>query len=85
MYQLREFYAPMLRIRERLRSKNVIRLKVSKVAHEEWTRLIEEAIDLHETRKQLSPEFEKIIDYENQHTRRPCFRDGSLSWRSARN
>lgn len=67
--QLREFYAPMLGIRERLRVKNEIRLKVSAAANVEWQRLIKEAREsgtLRETREQSSPEFNRIIEDENQ-------------------
>src|SRR5208337_1031409 len=61
--QLREFYAPMLGIRERLRAKGEVRLKVSKAARTAWPREIGEAP---EAREQLSPQYEKIIEYENQ-------------------
>jgi hypothetical protein len=67
--QLREFYAPMLGIRERLRAKNEVRLKVSAAANAEWPRLMSAAREtgtLRETRERLSPEFEKIIEYENR-------------------
>jgi hypothetical protein len=67
--QLREFYAPMLGIRERLRAKNEVRLKVSAAANAEWPRLMStarESGNLRETRERLSPEFGKIIEYENQ-------------------
>jgi hypothetical protein len=67
--QLREFYAPMLGIWERLRAKNQVRLKVSAAANKEWPRLMNEAREsgtLQEVREELSPQFEKIIEYENQ-------------------
>jgi len=68
--QLRDFYAPMLGMRERLRAKSGVRLKVSNAAGEVWPELMKEArrsgIDrLQETREQLSPKFGKIIEYEN--------------------
>jgi hypothetical protein len=61
--------APMLGIRERLRATNEVSLKVSAAAHAEWPRLINEAREsgtVSEMRERLSPEFEKIIEYENQ-------------------
>jgi hypothetical protein len=69
--QLRYFYAPMLGIRERLRAKSGVRLKVSNAARAVWPRLMEEARGsgirhLQETREQRSPEFGKILEHENQ-------------------
>jgi len=67
--QLREFYGPMLAIREGLRARNDVRVKVSEAAHQEWPRLVKEAPDIHELRKHRSAEYEKIIDYENEQLR----------------
>lgn len=72
--QLRDFYAPMLGIRERLRAKSGVRLKVSNAAGAVWPHLMKEArrfgIDhLQETREQLSPQFQKIIEHNNHQLR----------------
>jgi hypothetical protein len=69
--QLAEFYAPMLAMHNIIRAKSEIRLKMSRTAHEEWQRLINEAqrfgIDrVQEVRKEAWPKYEKIIEYENQ-------------------
>ncbi len=70
----------MLGIRERLRAKNEVRLKVSAAANAEWPRLMNAAREsgtLQETRERLSPEFDKIIEYENQQLKEeiiPLFR-----------
>jgi hypothetical protein len=69
--QLTEFYAPMLGIRERLRAKGEIRLKVSNAANAEWRRLMQEArgpgIDhLQKVREESWPKFERIIEHNNQ-------------------
>jgi hypothetical protein len=69
--QLAEFYAPMLGIRERLRAKGEIRLKVRNAAGRVWPRLMEEAREggteqLRETREQLSPQFRNIIRDDNR-------------------
>jgi hypothetical protein len=59
--QLREFYAPMLGIRERLSAKNKVRLKVSNVAREVWRQTISGGIPQEEREK-----FDKIIEYNNR-------------------
>jgi hypothetical protein len=69
--QLTGFYAPALGIRERIRTKSEVRLKVSAAANKVWPRLMEEArasgIDrLQQVREEQSPKFAKIIDYENR-------------------
>jgi|SRR6266404_8398656 len=69
--QLAEFYAPMLGIRELLRAKGDIRLKVRNAAGTVWPRLMKEALEggiehLRETREQLSPKFGKIIEDDNR-------------------
>jgi hypothetical protein len=68
--QLVEFYAPMLGIRERLRAKGETRVKVSAAARVVWPKLIEQArassVEHGEkVRKELGPQFEKIIEYNN--------------------
>ena len=61
----------MLGIRERLRAKGEIRLKVRNAAGAVWPRLMAEAREggiehLRETREQLSPKFGKIIEDDNR-------------------
>lgn len=69
--QLAEFYAPMLGIRERLRARREIRMKVRNAAGTVWPHLMGEAREvgyehLRETRQELSPKFMRIIENDNR-------------------
>jgi hypothetical protein len=73
--QLSGFYSPMLAYRKRTRAKGELRLKISNAASAAWRSEISTAREaggvarVQETRQELSPHFEKIIDYNNQQLR----------------
>jgi hypothetical protein len=70
--QLSVFYSPMLAYRKRIRAKSELRLKISNVASAAWRSEISTAREaggvarVQETRQELSPQFERIIEYDNQ-------------------
>lgn len=69
--QLGEFYGPMLALRAEVLAKSELRCKISGLADSEWRTLMENARKvgeqhLREVDEQRSPEFKKIIEYNNR-------------------
>jgi hypothetical protein len=69
--QLTEFYAPLLGMRERLRARGEIRLKVNNAADAAWRSRMEEAGEggienLSKTEETLWPRYQRIIDDHNE-------------------
>jgi|SRR5208337_2026479 len=87
--RLRDFYAPLLRMRSEIRAKSELRVKITSVTHADWQGKFEgitdpeakKAIDLQE-----SPRVEKVFDYNDKQLREeivPLYRK-MLEWFSSR-
>jgi hypothetical protein len=71
LQQLTEFYSPMLGMREQIRIKSEIRLKISNAAGTAWPELVADAREagldaVQELQEKRWPGFERIIEYENR-------------------
>ena len=71
LQQLTEFYSPMLGMREQIRIKSEIRLKISNAAGTAWPELVADAQEagldaVQELQEKRWPGFERIIEYENR-------------------
>ena len=66
--QIREFYAPLVGLRREIRTKSEFRLRISEAADATWRQLCSgQSVDAQrETSRTRSPEFEKIIKYDNK-------------------
>src|SRR5262245_42959353 len=71
--QLRDFYSPLLGLREDIRAKSELRIKVSGAANTTWRRLCAEARDTASPEEHLrrlmvekDAQFGGIIDYNNE-------------------
>ncbi|OFV98209.1 MAG: hypothetical protein A3H28_14240 [Acidobacteria bacterium RIFCSPLOWO2_02_FULL_61_28] len=74
--QLREFYSPLLGLREEIRLKGVLRVRLHATSDEEWRRLCEETKAMHNPieasvrlSKERAPDFVKVIEYDNDQLR----------------
>ncbi len=74
--QLHEFYSPLLGLREEIRLKGELRVKVHATADQEWRRLCDETKRMHDPieafhklEKERFPAFGKVIEYDNNQLR----------------
>jgi hypothetical protein len=81
--RLEEFYGPLLAIRSRIKAKSELRLRISRLAGEEWPKLAAVAQSggverIEQLQKERWPEYEKIIEYEGKQLREeilPAYRE----------
>jgi hypothetical protein len=81
--KLEEFYGPLLAIRNRIKAKSEIRLRIAQLAGEEWPRLSADARGggierMEQLQNDRWPEYEKIFEYEDKQLREetlPGYRD----------
>jgi len=92
--QLREFYSPLLGLREEIRLKGVLRVRVHATSDEEWRRLCEETRRMHDPidasyrlSKERAPDFVKVVEYDNDQLRNvilPSYRQMLVIFRERR-
>ncbi len=74
--QLRDFYSPLLGVREEILRRSEVRVKVGQAASDAWKKICAEAREigtdaLGKVSKERGPEFEKIIEYDNVQLEKP--------------
>jgi hypothetical protein len=75
--QLREFYSPLLGLRNEIRARSEVRLRVEQTANTVWREECEQRstnrTSLEEFTQKRGPEFRKIISYGNDEFRRDIY------------